>query len=246
MLPDDRRQRLPDPRGRGRHRRRWSNSSWSSSRRSRASRRSAPALRSSRCATRRRCRCRQRRPEIAFGLTGRSRRRRSCVMTMVAERGARVPPSGQWLLKCAGLAMFGRRVVSPGCWMLTNSAGRRAISAMPVISQSFGPTRKRRRPSVARRLADVGRLTVVVRRAVDVGDGLRAAVADLARQRRQHHAVGHVGVGAVVGLEPQQAGVAWLNHRPSGLEKSLSAVRPDTLTLARSRWRARRTGRCPT
>ncbi|MCY1224021.1 hypothetical protein D9M72_361630 [compost metagenome] len=41
-----------------------------------------------------------------------------------------------------------------------------------------------------------------------VGQGLLGAVANLARQRGQHHAVGHVGVGAVVGLDPADAGRA--------------------------------------
>ena len=69
------------------------------------------------------------------------------VITTVAERGRALPPSGQWLPNWPGVPMAALGVVSPGCWMLTNSARPSPDSAMPVISQSFGPTRKRRRPS---------------------------------------------------------------------------------------------------
>src|SRR5688572_18028771 len=65
----------------------------------------------------------------------------SRVMAMVAERGRELPPSGQWL--------FGAENVppSPGCWMLTNIVRLSGVMHTPVISQSTGPTRKRRRVS---------------------------------------------------------------------------------------------------
>ena len=70
------------------------------------------------------------------------------VMTMVAERGRDMPPSGQWLENLSGLPMSAGLDSSPGCWMLTNSVRPSGVSARPVISQSAGPTRKRRSLSV--------------------------------------------------------------------------------------------------
>jgi hypothetical protein len=46
--------------------------------------------------------------------------------------------SGQWLVMAASVPF------SPGCWTLKNRVLPSGVTAMPVISQSFGPTRKRR------------------------------------------------------------------------------------------------------
>ena len=56
---------------------------------------------------------------------------------MVADRGS--APSGQ-VLTAVG---FSAVPPSPGCWMFTNSDVRSGVAVMPVISQPFGPTRKR-------------------------------------------------------------------------------------------------------
>src|SRR5262245_50924140 len=64
---------------------------------------------------------------------------------MSADRG-RPPasPSGQELY-CFGFAgSFEPDGASPGCWMPTNIVRSSGVTKTPVISQEFGPTRKRR------------------------------------------------------------------------------------------------------
>ena len=149
---------------------------------------------------------------------------------IVAERGRRPSPAARLAVGPVAVMSAGLPV-SPGCWMLTKTVRPSGVESMPVISHSFGPTRKRRR------LAPGAAPTRVAWVTLAAGDVL---VTSWARRRRpcraraEHHAVGHVGIGAVVGLDPHQrldetAGVDWrANDMPSGRRKSLSAVRPES------------------
>ena len=79
----------------------------------------------------------------------------------------------------------------------------------------FGSDQEPSQSLVARLFADVSRHRAA-RRSVGVRHETRLAVADLAWDRRQHHAVRDVRVRAVIGLYPQQAGVRTAEPQPVG------------------------------
>ena len=64
-------------------------------------------------------------------------------MTTVAARG-RPLPSGQALTAVGLLGSLRSLAVSPGCWMFTNMLFPSGVVTTPVISQPFGPVKKRR------------------------------------------------------------------------------------------------------
>ena len=157
----------------------------------------------------------------------------SLVITIVAERGRAVRAAGA-VARVARPVGWGtwrdparrpwRASVSPGCWMLTNSARPSGVSQMPVISQSTGPTRKRFNRSGAG-VAPIRVVTGTLRPSASVvvqrprcgrrprGPGTPASIMQLV-----------TSVYAPSSVWIQHSRVAGLNHRPSGLEKSCSAV----------------------
>ena len=169
-----------------------------------------------------------------------SRRRSSppsfCVITIVAERG-RAGAARPVADEVAGREVGRRRSFARmldvheqrlAVGRLRDAGDLAVLRADEEAASSFArraARRRRCRPPWSRRR----------RRCVMV---FFAPSPTLPGHRGEQHAVGHVGVGAVVGLDPQEA-AASLNQQPSGLEKSLPAVSPETLTLAAIRGRAR-------
>lgn len=122
--------------------------------------------------------------------TGRPRRHRFWLSRVVADRGREGVVDPDWLDSQLEVNVLGKPAPtpSPGCWMLTNRVRPSGVESMPVISHSFGPTRKRRsvRPGV--------RPTIVASaKGVRIGYRAGAAVADAAGHGRQHLIVGLVG-----------------------------------------------------